>query len=734
MGLLEKAMRLREGRRPPGSGLFGRALRLARDEDTPVTPPAGRRPGLFERARQLRESAQAGGLLGRALKMRTEPSPAVSPAAPTEPDAAVAKPASAQPVAGPSGPPVRPEQPTEEVQSPADRLRPISADEASRLLFDSGDNQEEIHPPSFEPESAFADESPYEAPAPESFPELPALDLSFSEQSSPDTDPALLEEAPEAMPDPFRQWEEEAGREAERHTRDLLGLDEEHIPIGGGDAITTMPVETHIASQKRIDNYLSLFELNRELNAIDQVEDFWDSVVYSILGQIGARTVVIFAAKSAVGESFYAVASSGVSVSEDWVLNKDDLLTQAMGQSEEIRYAGEFLNSRSGISSKERQILTDSRAALIVPLKHGEQYDGMILVGPPLESVDYVIDDLEFLKLLSGTLMSSLRRIMSVSRHVEETALLERENALHRILASMTAAAQTRKTVDEVYDLLLEFYQKELGVESLSLVLLDPPEQEYRIFAGNRISPASLQRFHLPVGTSELIGTVSNLSGIYDLVEFRRHPEIVANYAGDDLALMQKYIVLPLINLNWLVGFLTVHRMNRPWTELERDIALNAANQVAAIMANCIILKERETLFRDPFSPLEKRLERELQKAMEFHSFLSIVVLNVRNLKKLLGANGMPAMTEFFLALSRTVSRNLFATDYMTRMGAGRFVLLLPGRGRAEAGIFSERLQIELRQTPLLRGSALAPAYDCEVINFPDDADSMQKLIALLDR
>lgn len=773
MGLLEKAMRLKQGRPTTGVGLLGRALRLqeepspdsslaasgsaprevsrsARREAAPNAVTPGRKPGLFERARRIRESAQASGLLGRALRMRDEPQPASSrrdggegasaqmPDSRTRELPVLTEAEASDMLFGPDtfpGTPAAREEDAPQLQAPgeraADSLPPAeSASEA--YAFPEDDDSVEL------PELDETIESPAPATAApdlEASPgaEFPPMDFAFLEQSAPEQDPGLQEEESEGLPDPFHEWQEEAGRDAERHTRDLLGQDDERLPPGGEDAITTMPVETHIASQKRIDNYLSLFELNRELNAIDQPEEFWDSVVYSILGQIGARSVVVFAARAYPADSFAAVASSGVRLSDDWVLQKGDVLCQAMAESEEIRYAGEFLGERSGISSQERHILEECRAALLVPLKHGEQYDGIIVVGPPLESVDYVIDDLEFLKLLSGTLLGSLRRILGLSRHAEETVLLETENRLHRSLASMTASAQTRKTIDEIYDLLLEFFANELGVESLSLVLLDPPEQQYRIFAGNRVSPASLQRFRLPVGTSELIGTVSNLSGIYDLVDFRHHPEIVAGYAGDDLALMQKYLVLPLINLNWLVGFVTVHRQDHPWTGLEREIALNAANQMAAVLANCIILKERETLFRDPFSPLEKRLERELQKAMEFHAFLSIVVFNVRNLKKLLGANGMAAMTEFFLALSRTISRNLYATDYMTRTGAGRFVLLLPGRGRAEAGIFAERLQIEMRQTPLLRGSAVAPAYECEVINFPDDADSMQKLIALLD-
>ncbi len=746
MGLLDKATKVQSAAptsssqaasvsAPPRTGLLQRAERLRE---------AAQKGGLFERARRLREETIGRGLFQRAQKLRDSEAPSFSldsdeissvddfldlpespefgalPEPAPEIDAGTAEALLFDEDQGTAESPDADLFEDESVQDEdlEDESITLTAEELADLQGPLSSADSTIEEDQLEHAEQLSDELP-------DFP-----DFTFDDRSSEENDPALLDDTHEA--DPFEQWEQEAAREAESKSRELTG--EQERRLFEDEEIMTTPVETHIGSQKRIDNYLSLFELNRELHSIDDAEEFWDTALYSILGQIGARTVVIFAGMHDREGILYPVAHSGVIPADDWNLKGGDEIYDALAASDEIRYAGEFLKETTGIGDLERDMLEKTKASVLMPLRQGKELQGIVVIGPPLDRADYIIDDLEYLRLLGSSLIGPLERIKNIRKHKEETENLTRQNLMHRALADLTASLQTKKAVDEIYDLILDYFKKVLAVDSLSLVLLDPTEQAYRIFAGSRISPESLKRFSLPVSGSELVGTISNLSGVYNLVDFRTHPEIVAAYSGDDLALMQHYWILPLINLNWLVGFITVHHTERAWSDEEREIALIACAQLAPVLANCLILQERETLFRDPFSPLEKRLEREVQKALEFHSFLSIVDFRVRNLKKILGANSMSAMTDYFQSLSRTLSRSLHQSDYLSRMGAGRYVLLLPGRGKTEAGIFADRLQMELKQASLLRSSAVAPAYSFEVINFPDDGDSLQKLIALLDR
>lgn len=716
MGLLDKALELQNRETSQTAVISGREGLLKRAERL---REAARQGGLFERARRLREASIKNGLFARAQRLREE----------SQSEAPVTKKSDGDEFSSVDRSEDTPIHHESLDHAPGSMAPEIDRETAEALLFDETNTEEDdsisLTPDELNELHENVSENQKGLELSEALPELP--DFSFDEGNG--TDPAILEDTIPA--DPFEQWEKEAESEAESKSRALTGEQENYV--FEDDEIMTAPVETHIGSQKRIDNYLSLFELNRELHSIDDIEEFWDTALYSILGQLGARTVVIFALQDREG-ILYPVAHSGVVPGDDWNLKRGDEIYDSLAASDEIRYAGEFLKVTKGISPLERDILETSKASVLMPLRQGSELLAIIVTGPPLDRPDYIIDDLEYLHLLGTSLVGPLERIRNIKKHKEETESLVRKNLMHRSLADLMTSLQTKKELDEIYDLILDYFKKALFVDSLSLVLLDPKEQAYRIFAGNRISPESLRRFSLSITGSELVGTISNLSGVYNLADFRTHPEISQAYSGEDLALMQHYWILPLINLNWLVGFITIHHTERAWTEEEREIALLACVQLAPVLANCLILQERETLFRDPFSPLEKRLEREVQRALEFHSFLSILDFRVRNLKKVLAANSMATMTEYFQVLSRTLSQSLHQSDYMSRMGAGRYVILLPGRGKKEAGIFADRLQMELKQANLLRSSAVAPVYSFDIINFPDDGDSLQKLIALLDR
>ncbi|MBI3395794.1 MAG: hypothetical protein HY042_08165, partial [Spirochaetia bacterium] len=93
-----------------------------------------------------------------------------------------------------------------------------------------------------------------------------------------------LEDALPAFPD----WENEALAEAEHSfdaaaapapaTQDFLfDSDSDHH---------TLPAEAHIGSQKKIDNYMALFDISKDLSRIHDLSALWDAAVFGVVGQI----------------------------------------------------------------------------------------------------------------------------------------------------------------------------------------------------------------------------------------------------------------------------------------------------------------------------------------------------------------------------------------------------------------------------------------------------------------
>lgn len=785
-GLLKRALAFRE--RP---GLFKRAAALRESLGPPELAPAAEaqesaRPhGLLQRASSLRTAEtpaaespreveppqtawqeppqERGGLLQRAERLRHEPLAAPTDSAPIlEPDVGDFSGLEGPGVESHPAPeyaPAKPELPGlwNELDEPEDQdfaLPDLTQSDASPELSDdllplppleSFDDWQEPAPAE-EPLDDFSDEwslTPDAAEfqsAPEPEQETPAQP---SDRLPDGSDTASPEEFWENMDpgDPFSEYEQLAEHEAEQA---LMARGEQTHPeneekplflFDADDEFITAPVEAHIAGQKKIDHYLSLFDIAREVSAIQDFDEFWDAILFAVMGQLGAQTVAVFAARSAgeAAQVFYPVAVSGFNPNDSWMLKPGDRLYDLCEKEDGVLYAHNLrsVEQAAMLSDMERVIITESGAEIIAPLRNNKRMYGIVLFGPTFSGDEYSIDDLEFITLLGGLASSGVDRILARLEFDRDTETLRRRDFFHNRIMEAARDAASVRGLDDLYDILVRNLTEHFGADSYSLVLLNPSTQEYTLFAGNRISPESMERFRLST-SSELVGMISNFTRVFDVSDFRTNSEFSRCYTNDDLGIMKHYWAVPLIYQNWLVGFFTVHSVRRDWTEFDREMVVSLAELLGPSFGGAIMLGERESLFRDPFSPLEDRLRLELKKCQEFHSHLSLVEIRIKNIKRVLALNPSARVTQFLGAVGRSVAGHLLQTDFLARIGQGRFAVILPGRGKEEAEIFVKKVQSDLKRLNLLPGSPIDAQFVHTIVSAQDTTDP-EKMLAILE-
>ncbi|HQI18536.1 MAG TPA: GAF domain-containing protein, partial [Leptospiraceae bacterium] len=565
-----------------------------------------------------------------------------------------------------------------------------------------------------------------------------AASESSGEYESSEEDLEDLATEPE---DPFEQYEAEARAEAEKQfgrDEDAPVAEETEAPSFLFDAdneFTTAPIEAHIAGQKKIDHYLSLFDIAREISAIDDFEEFWDSILFSVMAQLGPETLTIFATRSTMepGQKLFPVALSGYEGDDEWVLAPGQALYDACLREEGIIYAEQLrtVSEAIALSEMERDIIDRSKAQIIAPLKNGTNMYGIVLIGAAYSAEEYSVDDLEFVSLLGGIAGSGVDRILARLEFDRDTEQLKRRDFFHNRILEAARECSGLRNLDELYDVLIRNLTEHFHVDSYSLVLLNPATQEYSIFAGNRISPESIEKFRLRT-TSELAGMVSNFTRVFEVNDFRANGEITACYTNDDLGIMKHYWVVPLIYQNWLVGFFTIHSTTQEWTEFDREMAVSFAELIGPCFGGAIMLGERESLFRDPFSPLEDRLRLELKKSFEFHSHLSLAEIRIKNIKRILTLNPSAQVTQFLSVVGKSIAAHLFHTDFLARIGQGRFAIILPGRGKEESEILIKKIRADFKRLHLLPGSPVDAQFVHSIVSTEDTSDP-EKMLAILE-
>ena len=193
--------------------------------------------------------------------------------------------------------------------------------------------------------------------------------------------------------------------------------------------------------------------------------------------------------------------------------------------------------------------------------------------------------------------------------------------------------ARVRK-MDEAYDLLVDNIKNKLGVKQFSFLVLDSDSRsDYIVFGSNFILPERAKDFKLS-RDSDIVGMVSNVPGVYKLENFREDSELKSIFTNDELGIMSEFTILPIINLNWLVGMVIIHSTGSAWTDTTRDVAVTLLETSAPVFANLLILQEKEALFRNPFNPLESRILNEIEKASQMNLNFTVSLFKIQNFSR----------------------------------------------------------------------------------------------------
>ncbi|PJZ68693.1 GAF domain-containing protein [Leptospira perolatii] len=579
-----------------------------------------------------------------------------------------------------------------------------------------------------EPESAISDFGS-DLPELEDFGEDTESDLGdFGEEPSNLAKPSSIQ-------DPFSDWVKEA--EANANKSAAKGLRPEQKEGSGSDYLfddesdySTLPIDLQIASRKKLENYLSAFEIAKEIASSTDFANFFENLCFSIQGQIGCESIVVFSSTSESFEALRVVEAQGISADPEWVLESGDETYQAALRAPSVIYAKEMF--KFSLPKKEKIILEKTNAELIVPIRNVQEFFGLFVLSKTVEGDDYTIEDLEFLKIVgevAGSVFRRIRDIELVNQENENLKEVLKNNEL--ILTAARELAQVRD-LDEAYDRFTDIFKRELGVRRWSLLLLEgTSRKEYKVFGTNLLTPETVGKFRLGLD-SKLVGIVANVSGVFRIANFRKNPELLEQITNDELGLMREFDILPLLNLNWLVGMMVIHETEAPWTDTDRETAVGISEVSAPVISNLLMLEQRDAVFRDPFSPVELRINEAIQKVGELGTAFSLTVFKVQNASRMVRLKGAGFFSFYCEELRLSIQDNLGESDYCYRVGQGKYVVVLDGKDREETQIVVRK--IRNRITEIDRHSKdFQTGTTSQTLCYPSDTKEKERLLDLIE-
>jgi transcriptional regulator with GAF, ATPase, and Fis domain/GGDEF domain-containing protein len=586
--------------------------------------------------------------------------------------------------------------------------------------------------------------------------ESQTIDIGTGEKSPLDEDEIFPEEVIDldAKPqDELSQWEEDAKQELEKdlsledtlleeiskeepleefqNTLDNLEkeLDETKKELSNMDGAEENQQEIQ-ALQQKLDNYLVLVEITKDLVKSKNFEDFYENLLYSIEGQVGPESIVIFARKRKESKDLQPVANDGIDIESDFTITETDSIYRMLSTLTQPMFARQ-LNTEK-LSERDALVIENPFSEVICPIVGDDEFLGFIVCGNLISGEEYSADDFEFLKLISDLAGNFILKLFDFMDVQEEVSQLGESVKLHESLSSLSDVLYNCKSFDTLYDELVDRLDRDFGIKHFTLMLLSLPSEGYKAFSSNFLSPETVTKFTISMD-SKLIPLVSQVTGMYKIENFSAYSEINEQISESELAEMQEFSVFPLIHLSKMFGMLIVHEVEEnTWKPEQKQMLISVSNILSPVTANLILQTEKDTLFKNPFNPVQEIVIKEIEKANESNTRFTLVVLKVLSVTRILNLLGADFFREYMDFIISKLQTSISDKDWMSRVGEGKFAIFLQGKSKAEAEKFFSEIKQEFVTFPN-PPKEFKLSIQLYSLTYPDQARDKRKFIEIIE-
>ena len=131
---------------------------------------------------------------------------------------------------------------------------------------------------------------------------------------------------------------------------------------------------------------------------------------------------------------------------------------------------------------------------------------------------------------------------------------------------------------------------------------------------------------------------------------------------------------------------------------------------------------------------LKSALRRELKRASRFKQQLSLIMLDVDNLKSYNDRNGHLRGSGLLKELARLCSQQVRSFDVLAKYGGDEFTIILPQTGKEGATVVAERVRAAVEGHVFALAEAGAITVSLGIATFPEDATDAMGLLQASDR
>ncbi len=182
--------------------------------------------------------------------------------------------------------------------------------------------------------------------------------------------------------DPFLDTDTDKLHEDVKEAEEILSSLDEEEPEDLEEPVVDVNVEAAFETAKqfkssyeeKLESYLVLFEITKELLKSKSFDDFFENLMYSIIGQVGPEIMIIFSSRDGNFSQMKIVAHEGIDIEPDYVIKKGDTLYSLLESEKDVVFAKDLL--AKDLKDRERVLLENPLTEILIPIRVMDQFSG----------------------------------------------------------------------------------------------------------------------------------------------------------------------------------------------------------------------------------------------------------------------------------------------------------------------------------------------------------------------
>ena len=469
-------------------------------------------------------------------------------------------------------------------------------------------------------------------------------------------------------------------------------------------------------TENRIISLLNLYEVIKGIIESNNVDSLIDVALFSIMGQIGVKSISIFTIQPNE-KDYKLIVSNGIPAEKlediEWSKENDLLkLLKEKKESIDIRNI-----EKKGVLEIIIDKLTKMEIAIATPLIAADELIGFILLGEKIEN-DFTKTDIEFINLFFQAFAPRLKEI-------QQTKDLVWKNNIYEIIYNFLQEGSLISSIEEIVSVFVYMMEDIFGVKDYYLFLYDEFDKQYK-YLGELGKEGIRGAKGIAYRNSLILKYIEYNEPVFieeeDIEEFF---ELLDNFHKIDEREFLCFV--PLISAKKKIGFFIIGKSEN-YTKDEYENVFTLYKDALSVIISSIlgVGKPAQEKTTNLYSIIEKQIASELSKAEELSINLSISKLTIKNLDRVYNLMGY-STTEDIVQTVIDIFYKFFPekeNNKIYRIYTNEFILILPGKNKKEV---KKRIEdfIEELETKKSRIDKIKLHYRYIVSSYPEDSDDV---------